>query len=129
MLAEFVDRHPAAKLPTALDGRAGIELVLNMAARIDVGLVPPTPEIWSEPLATRTGRSKFGVDEWWQAVTDTRTANSEHMAEEERQALADFRRNTDPDSRNKLGAAFASYETSNACAEDHDPDRYVKQHS
>jgi len=100
-----------------------------MAARIDVGLVPPTPEIWSEPLATRTGRSKFGVDEWWQAVTDTRTANSEHMAEEERQALADFRRNTDPDSRNKLGAAFASYETSNACAEDHDPDRYVKQHS
>lgn len=80
----------------------------------------------------RTRRHDVGSDAWWDAVSDTRIANSKHMAEEERQALADFRRHTDADTRNAIGASFAAYEASHVTgveADDSDPGRYVQEHS
>ncbi len=76
-------------------------------------------------------RHEIGSDGWWAAFVDARTANSNHMAEEERQALADFRRNTDADTRGRLGAAFAAFEAAHVegvRAEDHDPEQFVAEH-
>lgn len=49
---------------------------------------------------------QVGSDAWWRAVTAARKANSDHMAEEERGALADFRRNAEPERRERLGLRF-----------------------
>jgi len=54
----------------------------------------------------RTVGLEPGSDQWWEAVRAARKANSDHMAEEERGALADFRRNVDPERRERLGLRF-----------------------
>lgn len=76
-----------------------------------------------------------GSDEWWSAVREARKANSEHMGEEERGALADFRRNVDPERRERLGHRFSlrlagrTRIDADLRKKGPDPESYIEAHS
>lgn len=82
--------------------------------------------------AARVDKQEVGSKDWFDAVAKVNKANGDHMAEEERQGLADFRRQADPDLRDRLAKEFARFSAENLGGVkpvDKDVDAYVKEHS